>query len=421
MRSQTNHIFMAANHIFSKEIREEIIKDFYNQILFRQPTGRELNAWLKVSSSSSPGEIALDFFWSAERVSLCKKIESKKIAFLHIPKTAGSSFNAIFQRITRKIHTPLVNESPVSMRDASLITGHFGFSFLKNLDCTHSFTILRDPIARIISLYRYGRSAVSGWRSDNPVRHLDFEQWVSSEKPLVKRDIDNLYVRVMTDDLEEPFESREAKSLSLAIERYRQFTCVGDQARLDLFLKKMSAALGIPCRPNFPIANAADVSSLNDSSYEPRPQITLRTQRRLEELTRMDYEVYNTFRDREIIEAPSASAKPTSSEPPKPVLTIHNPTPCQWTPEGENPIQVACHWLDETWNMRQFDAQRFPLPAEGIPPQETREVEIQVTSPGKPGRYHLMVTLVQTIDGKEKWLNETGDFTPQIFDREVEE
>ena len=102
-------------------------------------------------------------------------------------------------------------------------------------------------------------------------------------------------------------------------------------------------------------------------------------------------------------------------------FTIHNPTSRHWTSEGENPLQVACHWLDETWNMVQFDAQRFPLPAEGISPQETREVEIQVTSPKKPGRYHLMVTLVQTLDGKEKWLHETDEFTPQIFDREVEE
>jgi hypothetical protein len=28
--------------------REEIIKDFYNQILLRQPAGHELNDWLKI-------------------------------------------------------------------------------------------------------------------------------------------------------------------------------------------------------------------------------------------------------------------------------------------------------------------------------------------------------------------------------------
>ena len=102
-------------------------------------------------------------------------------------------------------------------------------------------------------------------------------------------------------------------------------------------------------------------------------------------------------------------------------FTVLNPSEYLWTKKGKNPIQVACHWLDETWNMVQFDAQRFPLPAEGIPPQETRELEIQVAPPKKPGRYHLMVTLVQTLDGKEKWLHETDEFTPQIFDREVEE
>ena len=135
----------------------------------------------------------------------------------------------------------------------------------------------------------------------------------------------------------------------------------------------------------------------------------------------MDYEVYNIFREREIIKAPSAKAKSASSDPPKPFAIIHNPTSRHWTSEGEDPIQVACHWLDETWNMVQFDAQRFPLPTEGIPPQESREVEIRVTPPEKPGRYHLMVTLVQTINGQTNWLHETGEFTPQIFDREVEE
>ena len=407
--------------IVSKEIREEIIKDFFNQILFRQPAGHELNYWLKIFHFSSAGEIALEFVSSAERVALCKKIESHRIAFLHIPKTAGSAFNSIFSRITRKIHTTHATNNPIGIHEANLVTGHFGYAGLASLQATHSFTILRDPIARILSLYRFGRSAVSGWPSDDPVRHLDFEQWVSSEDPCVKREIDNFYVRVMTDDLEEPFESRETESLPLAIERYRQFTSVGDQDNLQPFLKKMSAGLGIPCPPKFPRSNDSSANQLFDSGYEPKPQITPRAQRRLEELTRMDYEVYNIFREREIIKAPSAKAKSASSDPPKPFAIIHNQTSRHWTSEGEDPIQVACHWLDETWNMVQFDAQRFPLPAEGIPPQETREVEIQVTSPEKPGRYHLMVTLVQTLDGKAKWLHETDEFTPQIFDREVEE
>jgi hypothetical protein len=284
------------------------------------------------------------------------------------------------------------------------VTGHFSYSRLASLQATHSFTILRDPIARILSLYRYGRSAVSGWPSDDPVRHLDFEQWVSSEDPHVKMQIDNYYVRVMTDDLEEPHESRETESLHLAIERYRQFTSVGDQNNLKPFLKKISDALGIPCPPKFPSSNGSSVNQLFDLGYEPKPQITDRAQRRLNELTRLDYEVYNRFRDRENEMS----------------ITIHNPTSRHWTSEGENPIQIACHWLDGKWNMVQFDAQRFSLPAEGIPPQETRNVEIKVTSPKKACRYHLMVTLVQTIDGKEKWLHETEEFTPQIFDREVD-
>jgi hypothetical protein len=154
---------------------------------------------------------------------------------MHIPKTAGTSYRNFFNRFTNKIYIFGANDDSISLTDAALTIGHFGFSFIKEATFTHSFTILRDPIERIISLYRYGRSQSSGWHIDDPVRTLDFDQWISSNIPIVRTQIDSFYARVITEDIVEPFENRISESVALALKRYSSFSAVGDQSDLDPF------------------------------------------------------------------------------------------------------------------------------------------------------------------------------------------
>jgi hypothetical protein len=150
------------------------------------------------------------------------------------------------------------------------------FSFIEKLVFTDSFTILRNPLDRLVSLYRFGRSNLSGWEPEDPVRHLSFEEWLESDDPLVQGQVDSYYVRVLTDDLPEPFENRREKSLQLALERYKNFTSVGDQGNLEPFFKNMSAALGIPCPLKMPAANVAEVNQQFVANYIPKPEITPR-------------------------------------------------------------------------------------------------------------------------------------------------
>jgi hypothetical protein len=259
------------------------------------------------------------------------------------------------------------------------------------------------------------------------VRHLSFEEWLESDDPLVQDQIDSYYVRVLTDDLQEPFENRREKSLQLALERYKNFTYVGDQADLKTFLTKMSAAIGIPCPLIIPAANVAIVNQMFDADYIPKPEITPRAKRRLDELTRLDWEVYNTFRARESVElstpepqekketAPQ-SRKVRSGEQFKLSGTFRIDLNQQKEHDSPATTQIACQWLDAAWNILDGAFQVVtPLLEKSSDPAKTI-FEIELMAHKRPGVYHLALSPAGggTDSSVSDW-----KITPSIFDIEV--
>lgn len=405
---------------------EKVITDYYETFLHRIPSPEETTYWLKMHEASNLAEIAMLFFASEERRLMSEKIEAKRTIFLHIPKTAGSSINIIFYSLTNKVFG-IGSNNLVSLEDACVVTGHMSFSFIEKLVFTDSFTILRNPLDRIVSLYRFGRSNLSGWGPVDPVRHLSFEEWLESDDPLVQGQIDSYYVRVLTDDLQEPFENRREKSLQLALERYQNFTCVGDQANLKPFLKNMSATLGIRCPLKMPEVNVAAINQKFDANYVPKPEITPRAKRRLEELTRLDWIVYNTFREWESVElstpeqrekketAPQ-SRKVRSGEQFKLAGTFRIDLNQQNENGSQANAQIACQWLDADWNILEVASPIVtPMLEKSSDPAKTI-FEIELKAPEIPGTYHLVLSPagVGTDSSVSDW-----KITPSIFDIEV--
>jgi hypothetical protein len=86
------------------------------------------------------------------------------IVFMHIPKAAGQTMYAILARQYQRdeilrieggigeTHAP----DPERARRAKLIAGHIDYGFHRHLEGTTTYlTILREPVARVLSLCRY--------------------------------------------------------------------------------------------------------------------------------------------------------------------------------------------------------------------------------------------------------------------------
>ena len=82
--------------------------------------------------------------------------------FMHIQKTAGTSITeAVRPHYQSDIvsHGDYLTHDTASLKNIRFISGHFGFEYARQfMDGRYSFTFLRDPVERILSLYYFSRT-----------------------------------------------------------------------------------------------------------------------------------------------------------------------------------------------------------------------------------------------------------------------
>jgi len=81
---------------------------------------------------------------------------------MHIQKTAGTTITQSVRRHYRKdmvSHGDYLERDTASLQRTLFISGHFGFEYCRQfMDGRYSFTFLRDPVERILSLYYFSRT-----------------------------------------------------------------------------------------------------------------------------------------------------------------------------------------------------------------------------------------------------------------------
>lgn len=231
------------------------------------------------------------------------------IAFLHIPKTAGTTLNSILSReyapdecyeIMMRgmawipprptlIRRPLISFSKVlrlraavrSPRKLRLVRGHFDLSIARHLpDDTRFFTLLRDPVERAIShYYHYRRRAIE--RLHPLAMRSTLKEWVSGCGIV---EMDNGQTRRLAGEMNLPCGRVTPAMLERAISRLARFAAVGLTERFDESLLLLQRAFGWRARP----APAQNVGE----NRPPRIDVSEEALQVIERSNRFDRELY---------------------------------------------------------------------------------------------------------------------------------
>jgi hypothetical protein len=120
--------------------------------------------------------------------------ESPKGLFLHIQKTAGTSIVQIAKEhygLNMSNHGDHVGKSYNEFLNTKFVSGHFGFDFAKHLmKDRYSFTFLRNPEDRVISMYYFLRGQKKNiFPMYKVAKELSLEQFLRAglSDPMVKK------------------------------------------------------------------------------------------------------------------------------------------------------------------------------------------------------------------------------------------
>lgn len=155
-----------------------------------------------------------DIIADAAQTAAFARSRPKPLLFLHIPKTAGTSFLVMLQNLFGD-----GNVLRLAMEDANIperlailagggideyacLNGHLpAHLFSATLDRYEAFTLLRNPIHRVMSLFRFLRH--------HPVEHLgsislrpgfSFDEFIDCRSPYVHQQVHNGMTRMLCDN-----------------------------------------------------------------------------------------------------------------------------------------------------------------------------------------------------------------------------
>jgi hypothetical protein len=414
---------------------EEFISQCYRHFLLRDPATEEIAAWNVALESGSVTACRLPerFRSSPEFAALRSTVNAKKIGFLHIPKTAGTSFGEWLRGLyfENEIYDIARTRNP-DMSQAGLVLGHLHLSTLRDSERTHIFTILRDPAERLISLYRFGRSNLSGWPVDDPVKSLSFEDWLkcSSPEAVVHR---GFYAGIVL-TADEQCERSPESLVQLSLQRYANLAAVGLQEELPSFLARIAAILALPTTIYLTSLNTAERNTSFVSDYPKKPHLSASCCELLKEVTKVDYAIYNHFRNGKLVVADSqahdadkrdrqtsVAGSVTARSAPTRVagafdlnVVLDNQSETAWPPEA---VVIRCQWFDAEWNLLPSATDKQPLLLPGVSADSTQEIHLTVRPPAEEGRYHLMLALARSV--ASPCAVSAQEFTPLVLDFEV--
>jgi hypothetical protein len=221
--------------------------------------------------------------------------------FLHIQKTAGSSIVHLAQQFYGEnlvSHGDYWGKTYEQLRHIGFVSGHIGYHFAQHLmGRRFSFTFLRDPRERILSMYYFCRNRNPGeFEIYRKAHEMELAQFLKAgfSDPCVRMHIWNNqvwqlaygYTHLDTRTIDD---FGETELLNLAKEHLLEFSYVGFTETFDSDAAAILAALRFP--------ETKQMLRLNDSPDRPVvTELPASTRSLLDELTVLDRQLYSYAR-----------------------------------------------------------------------------------------------------------------------------
>lgn len=420
------------------QIRESI-EQLYAWLLHRKPTDDEVDTWeAECRKGLSFGKMTSLFLRSEEFLGIREGISNQSILHMHLEKCSGSTFREWLNQFIPRNRTYVYGVDCVSkLEHAQLATGHFSLPFAACRAYDVKATVLRDPVERIVSLYRFARSDVPSFPMDDPARLLNFQDWICLKTPDVLNLIDNLYVRRVTglfvdSDGTDPMRDMARDALQVAQAQYQGFDFVGDQSDLSVFYDSFSSFYNLPKMSEILRSqyneNVAERHEARYARYPPRPEMSQATLDRLAELTAFDWQIYERYRVPGNVPRPGGagaaaavslvepgclpSSAGTSRHDPLVrirfgkvavstqgrvgvVYEVDNLSRRALGTDSTPPLSVGCQILDRHWNLVDYFCGALEVPGRRIPASGRAVLSGEVGLPLAQGTFHLVPVLLR--------------------------
>jgi hypothetical protein len=217
--------------------------------------------------------------------------------FLHIQRTAGTSLIELARlryATSMASHGEWVGHPPSELASLDFVSGHFGHDFARHLmPGRYSFTFLRDPVARVLSMYRFCRTRdPDEFAIYRRAHELDLASFLEAgmTDPLVKLHLWNNEVWQLAVGYTHPANWRideypAHELLDLAKTHLGEFSFIGFTEIFARDGRTICSALGLPAPAELPVVNASK-DSLGEEALTPQ------VRQLLDDLTFLDRQLY---------------------------------------------------------------------------------------------------------------------------------